>query len=61
MSNEKNGTTDLTVDDLAMLVRRLVHDLRKIGVNNDLCDAAMAYIAAGGQRGNVMRGDAGGK
>ena len=61
MSNEKNGPTDMTVEDLAMLVLRLVHFLRKTGENNDLCDAAMAYIVAGGQRGDVMRGDGGGK
>ncbi|WP_326999511.1 hypothetical protein [Comamonas testosteroni] len=44
------------VDDLAMLVRRLVHALRKAAPGNDLADQAMGYLTSYGLAGTFLHG-----
>ncbi len=50
-----NGN-ELLADDLASLLRRVVHSLRKSAPNNDLADRALDYLKRHGQSGSVLRG-----
>ena len=50
-----NGN-ELLADDLASLLRRVVHSLRKAAPNNDLADRALDYLKRHGQAGSVLRG-----
>lgn len=43
------------VDELAMLVRKLVHSLRKAAPDHDLPQRAMDYLASRGLQGNPLR------
>lgn len=45
------------VDELAMLVRQLVHSLRKASPGNDLADRALGYLKRHGLTGTVLRGN----
>lgn len=45
------------VDELAMLVRQLVHSLRKASPGNDLADRALDYLKRHGLTGTVLRGN----
>ena len=47
---------DLLVDDLASLLRRLAHSLRKAAPDNDLPGKALDYLQRHGQAGAVLRG-----
>lgn len=43
------------VDELAMLVRQLVHSLRKVSPGNDLAERALDYLKRHGLTGTVLR------
>ncbi|GAO71641.1 hypothetical protein [Comamonas sp. E6] len=45
------------VDELAMLVRQLVHTLRKASPSNDLADRALDYLKRHGLAGTFLRGN----
>lgn len=45
------------VDELAMLVRQLVHSLRKLAPDNDLTDRALDYLKRNGLAGTFLRGN----
>lgn len=45
------------VDELAMLVRQLVHSLRKASPGNDLADRVLDYLKRHGLTGTVLRGN----
>lgn len=45
-----------TVDDLAMLVRRLVHELKNHSINNELQTKAMDYLRRKGLQSSPLRG-----
>lgn len=45
------------VDELAMLVRQLVHSLRKASLSNDLADRALDYLKRHGLAGTFLRGN----
>lgn len=45
------------VDELAMLVRQLVHSLRKASPGNDLADRALDYLKRHGLAGTFLRGN----
>lgn len=47
-----------TVDDLAMLVRQLVHSLRKAKPDSDLARRAADYLKRKGLQGSPFRGEA---
>ena len=46
---------DKVVGDLAMIVRRLVHALKKSGGNAELCESAMGYLRRNNLSGDSMR------
>ena len=48
-------TGDGTVDDLSMLVRQLVHALRKASPDNALAERAMDYLKRKGLQGSPLR------
>jgi hypothetical protein len=50
-----DGFDPETVDDLAMLVRRLAHSLRQAAPSNDLPDKALDYLQRKGLQGSPLR------
>lgn len=51
------GSHQRTVDELAMLVRKLVHQLRKAAPGNDSADKALDYLKRKGLAGTFLRGN----
>jgi hypothetical protein len=46
---------ELQMGDLAMIVRMLVHRLRKHQVGEDLCERSMAYLTRKNLQGSPLR------
>jgi hypothetical protein len=46
------------VGELAMLVRQLVHSLRKVAPDNEISNRALDYLKRKGLSGNPMRAEA---
>lgn len=51
------GTHQRTVGELAMLVRQLVHSLRKAAPDNEISNRALDYLKRKGLSGNPMRAE----
>lgn len=47
--------SETIVDDLAQLVMRLVHQLRKAEPDNELSDKALDYLKLNGLTGSILR------
>lgn len=47
--------SETIVDDLAQLVMRLVHQLRKAEPDNELSDKALDYLKRNGLTGSILR------
>ncbi|WP_152965125.1 hypothetical protein [Comamonas testosteroni] len=51
------GSHQRTVGELAMLVRQLVHSLRKSSPDNEMCTRALDYLKRKGLAGTFLRGN----
>lgn len=55
VANEALQRERARVDELAMLAKRLVRELRKVAPNNVLASLSVDYLIANGLSGDVMR------